>query len=90
MFHGVVSYYNLVETCSLNLNKLAAFIKTVESGYAENPYHSRTHAADVVQGVCFTLIASGMGEKIKLTDFELFGAVIAAAIHDFEHPGVCH
>ena len=65
---------------------LDAFLKRVESGYMPNPYHNKTHAADVLQTFHHMLLAGGILEH--LTDIEVFAALIAAAIHDHEHPGL--
>jgi len=37
-------FYSLLE---INVNKLWNFMKIVEEGYKENPYHNAMHAADV-------------------------------------------
>ena len=34
---------------ALNEERLASFLRKIEAGYLENPYHSRTHAAGVLQ-----------------------------------------
>ena len=31
------------------LRRLAAYLRRIEDGYQDNPYHSRIHAADVVR-----------------------------------------
>lgn len=44
------------------------------------------HAASVVWDVQYYLLHGGIGDHVPLTD--RFAAVIAAAIHDYRHPGV--
>ena len=39
----------LVSLLALNEERLAGFLRKIEAGYLENPYHSRTHAAGVLQ-----------------------------------------
>ena len=65
---------------------LDAFLKRIESGYMPNPYHNKTHAADVLQTMHHMLLHGGILEH--LTDIEVFSALIAAIIHDHEHPGL--
>ena len=65
---------------------LDAFLKRIESGYMPNPYHNKTHAADVLQTMHHMLLSGGILEH--LTDIEVFAALIAAIIHDHEHPGL--
>eukprot|EP00741_Cyanophora_paradoxa_P019347 tig00000215_g18675.t1 len=70
----------------LDAARFAAFVSHVEDGYLENPYHNRTHAADVTQCMTFLLTRGGLGGY--LTDEDRLAGVIASVIHDFEHPGV--
>lgn len=81
----ILSKYNLTDKfCASGV--LDAFLKRIESGYMPNPYHNKTHAADVVQTFHHLLLAGGILEH--LTDIEVFSALIAAIIHDHEHPGL--
>lgn len=58
----------------------------VEQTYGDNIYHSKLHAADVVQSVHYLL---QLGEfSAKLTQLEEFSLMFAAIIHDYQHPGV--
>ena len=38
----------LVDKFNIRENKLVAFLKRIEQGYPDNPYHNRIHAADVL------------------------------------------
>lgn len=42
--------------------KLLAFLQRLEDSYADNPYHNRTHAADVLQATWWILNASDAPE----------------------------
>ncbi|CAD2222310.1 3',5'-cyclic-nucleotide phosphodiesterase [Angomonas deanei] len=64
------------------------WISVVEAGYHGNPYHNSMHAADVLHIVSFILTKGGLIEKCQLKDEQVFSAVLAASIHDFEHPGI--
>jgi hypothetical protein len=74
----------LSERIKFNFNIFTAII---EDGYHwRNPYHNAVHAADVTQAMhCF------LQEKMileKLTKVEILSALLAAATHDLDHPGV--
>lgn len=39
---------DLINIFDIKESKLIAFLKRIELGYPDNPYHNRTHAADVL------------------------------------------
>ena len=64
----------------------ANFILNVEKGYRSDiPYHTATHAADVMQTV--NAFLSDPALKSILSPLEQLSALTAAAIHDLGHPG---
>jgi hypothetical protein len=66
---------------------LLNYIRTIESGYpAKNPYHNALHAADVVQATGHFL-SQGRCD-LRLKPWEEFGLLLAAMVHDVEHPGL--
>lgn len=79
--------HNLIAVLHLDIAKVMKFLSLAEQWYrGGNPYHNGIHACDVTQALnC--LIST---EKIyaKLTPLELLGALMAAMIHDVDHPGV--
>ena len=77
----LVNHFNLDDTV------LRSFLTAVQAGYHPNPYHNKTHAADVTQINYFILTKGGLAERCKLSKSELLGAVLAGAIHDYDHPG---
>jgi len=65
---------------------LERWLVMMESNYLEsNPYHNSTHAADVLAATAFFLRT----ERCRglLTDFDIVASLIAATIHDVDHPG---
>lgn len=74
--------FNIDEQVALN------WISAVEAGYHGNPYHNSMHAADVLQITHFILTRGGLAKRCELSDQQLFSALLAAAIHDFNHPGI--
>uniref|UniRef100_A0A0A9WWX1 Calcium/calmodulin-dependent 3',5'-cyclic nucleotide phosphodiesterase 1A n=1 Tax=Lygus hesperus TaxID=30085 RepID=A0A0A9WWX1_LYGHE len=60
----------------------------VEAGYHANPYHNLIHAADVAHTTHYILSQGGLAERCGLSEVQVFAALFAAAIHDFDHPGI--
>jgi hypothetical protein len=87
MVWAVVRRLNLHKSCLIDMVRLAAFALAVEEGYRDNPYHCRIHAADVVHGIFYFLKPGGLRNKCRLNPHEVYAMVVAAAIHDFDHPG---
>ena len=56
------------------------------SSYRNNPYHNALHAADVMQTVNYMLVTCGFRESAELDQIEMASSLIAAAIHDYDHP----
>eukprot|EP01010_Urceolus_cornutus_P001266 NODE_179_length_2098_cov_281.555393_g142_i0.p1 GENE.NODE_179_length_2098_cov_281.555393_g142_i0~~NODE_179_length_2098_cov_281.555393_g142_i0.p1 ORF type:complete len:619 (+),score=135.79 NODE_179_length_2098_cov_281.555393_g142_i0:58-1914(+) len=79
--YGLVKHFGLDETVLVN------FLQAVESGYHPNPYHNATHAADVLQVTHFIIECGGLKSTINMTQNDCLAALLAAAIHDYDHPG---
>jgi|Transcript_82961 hypothetical protein len=81
--YGLVQHFNIDHTVLVN------FLQAVESGYHQNPYHNNTHAADVVQISHYIMHPDkgNMKNAIKMTENDMFACLLAACIHDFDHPG---
>eukprot|EP00727_Mastigamoeba_balamuthi_P013994 m51a1_g9217 putative 3 -cyclic-nucleotide phosphodiesterase rega (905) ;mRNA; f:54092-57345 len=77
--------HNLIEAFGLDKRKLSRFLRSVEKGYKDNPYHNSAHAADVVQAM-HALLTGCTG--FCFTPLEKLAALIAAACHDYGHWGV--
>ena len=65
---------------------LLAFFAAVQAGYLAQPYHNALHATDVLAALNYVLTAGGVGAA--LSRVETMAALVAAAVHDFAHPGV--
>ncbi|WIA11311.1 hypothetical protein OEZ85_011434 [Tetradesmus obliquus] len=79
---------NLVKRCGLDEGRLARWLVRLEQGYPPNPYHNRTHAADVTRNVHVLLTRGGLGAAAAADDISTVAAYMAAVVHDFEHRGV--
>ncbi|WPT16012.1 cAMP-specific 3',5'-cyclic phosphodiesterase 4D [Picochlorum sp. SENEW3] len=77
----------VIERLGLDRDKLTSFLKDLEEAYSnENPYHSSTHAADVVQTVATMVEMDDWSDGLE--DWESLSLFIAAAGHDVGHKGV--
>jgi cAMP-specific phosphodiesterase 4 len=78
--------YSIFENFKVSRSRFARFITAIEDGYnTQNPYHNRLHAADVVANCVFFINTPSLAGK--LTALDVCACLIAAAIHDFGHPG---
>merc|ERR1712072_915969 len=83
---AVFKFYNWLETFKIEEVVLKKFCKGLDNGYLPNPYHNSAHAADVLHSLNYILHFVGLGKS--LTDEQMLAAHIAAAVHDFKHPGL--
>ncbi|KAJ9521888.1 hypothetical protein QJQ45_024758, partial [Haematococcus lacustris] len=88
---SVLAYWLLQQSglaawAHLDPTKLARWLCRVEDGYCANPYHNRSHAADVVQTMHMLLTRGGLmpGYADHLTQL---AAYLAAVCHDYQHIG---
>lgn len=79
--------YPLSSPPSLHHLLLVLLLQVIEQHYTPNPYHCGTHAADVVQAVTAILLTDQL--PAVLTQLEVLALVLAAAVHDVDHPGEC-
>lgn len=87
MLDYVFDEYGLYETLCIDENKLRCFSRKIEMGYLNNPYHNKTHALDVCQTIHFFLKKCRFQELAELSPLEIASMLLAASIHDYEHPG---
>ena len=85
--YAILQKLDLVSHFNIDDRTLRNFLKAVQSGYHPNPYHNKTHAADVSQINYFIMTKGGLVDKCKLSKEDLLGGVLAGTIHDYDHPG---
>lgn len=81
--------YPFMDELMIPPNKLLDYFRVIELDYhAANPYHNAIHAADVIQTL-HTLIQFSLNEDflVDCPNVKLFTILLAAAIHDVDHPG---
>jgi 3'5'-cyclic nucleotide phosphodiesterase len=78
----------LYEALGIDEQKLKNFSKKIAAGYLNNPYHNKTHALDVCQTTYFFLNKCHFREQAELSSLEIAAMLLAAAVHDYEHPGL--
>ncbi|DBA01433.1 TPA: hypothetical protein N0F65_007330 [Lagenidium giganteum] len=84
----VFEQHNLFQLGPVKKNTLANFLWFLDIGYHRNPYHNNCHAADVVSSVEYIISVLDNGYIQDLLNYqEIFAAIVAAAVHDFRHPG---
>eukprot|EP00741_Cyanophora_paradoxa_P015662 tig00020903_g15119.t1 len=76
---------SILQANAVDVKKFRAFVASVEGGYKNVPYHSSTHAADVVQAMSWLLHAGGL--RAHLRPLDALAALTAAVIHDVNHEG---
>ncbi|MEW5312657.1 MAG: hypothetical protein WDW38_004274 [Sanguina aurantia] len=79
---------SIISTFELDPARLARFLRRVEDGYPDNPYHNRTHAADVLQGMHCLLTRGGLHRRLGEDPLAMFAGYLAAVLHDHEHKGL--
>ncbi|KAL0479688.1 hypothetical protein AKO1_007520 [Acrasis kona] len=78
--------YDLLNKFGINEQVLINFLKAVQDGYNDVPYHNAMHAADVLQALHYVIMKGGMSQY--LSDEDMLAAFIAAIVHDYDHPGL--
>lgn len=79
----VIQKKGLIESLSLDIQKLVLFLGKIESGYkTKNLYHNNLHATNVLQLLFFI-----MQERPICDSILLLSVYVAAIVHDFKHMG---
>ncbi|KAJ1510989.1 High affinity cAMP-specific 3',5'-cyclic phosphodiesterase 7A [Coelomomyces lativittatus] len=82
----LLTYYDLFNKLKLDRQKVDRCLKKIDQGYRLNPYHNSIHASDVTQTFHFFLSTMHLADHFSHE--EIFACIMAAAIHDLDHPGV--
>lgn len=79
-----------VANFAIHIILLPRYLKAVEEGYGDvNPYHSRMHAADVLQSLHVTLHNGGMVGPTSYADDLTLMTCYLAAVSSVANPGAC-
>ncbi|KAL7749953.1 3',5'-cyclic-nucleotide phosphodiesterase [Sorochytrium milnesiophthora] len=86
-----LSYYiikklKVLEAVPVDEIELLQYLDEIEMTYQNHPYHNNIHAADVLQGMWCFMCDPRLRDAYN--SMETFAAIIAAAAHDVDHPGV--
>jgi len=69
-------------------DKLATYLQAIERGYVStNPFHNAVHASDVMFTTNYFLVHAPLLRDMT-GPLDKFAAVLAAAVHDYAHPGL--
>ena len=86
--HLVLQQWDALEALSTEEATLTRLLEHIEGGYKPtNPYHNATHAADVAY-TTHCMLHHGVRAALDLSDLQCAVCILAAAAHDFRHPGI--
>ncbi|KAF7629988.1 Phosphodiesterase [Meloidogyne graminicola] len=78
--------WSVSEALHCSSDVLHKWLTVIEANYQSgNAYHNATHAADVLQATSYFLSSDPVGQLIQ--DNHALAALIAATVHDLDHPG---
>eukprot|EP00300_Choanocystis_sp_HF-7_P017865 c19859_g1_i2.p1 GENE.c19859_g1_i2~~c19859_g1_i2.p1 ORF type:complete len:492 (-),score=80.63 c19859_g1_i2:121-1470(-) len=79
-------YFDLFNELKLSQRCVRHFWSQIEAGYQDVPYHNQVHAADVMSVLAWMINLPAL--RSILTPIEICASLVAAGIHDHEHPGL--
>jgi len=83
---AVFERFRIPELLNCPEKTLFYWLQMIEANYhASNPYHNSTHAADVLQATAYFLQTQRL--KNIMEPMDEAAALIAATVHDLNHPG---
>jgi len=78
---------DLFQRCGINRNTFINYVRKLEEGYLNVPYHNNVHATDVLHATHYMLKSKLLSKICKKFPLLHFAAYFSAASHDFKHPG---
>lgn len=82
----IMTRFEVPRTLNCDEATLQNWLTVIEANYhSSNTYHNSTHAADVLQSTAYFLQRNRI--KALLDPLDSTACLIAAAIHDVDHPG---
>ncbi|XP_054842729.1 high affinity cAMP-specific and IBMX-insensitive 3',5'-cyclic phosphodiesterase 8B [Eublepharis macularius] len=82
----IFARFGVYESLNCSEATLRAWFQVIEANYhSSNSYHNSTHAADVLHATAFFLGKDRV--KGSLDHLDIVAALIAATVHDVDHPG---
>jgi hypothetical protein len=81
-----MTFHHLIDSLKIDSMKFSRFIRAIQNGYNNIPYHNKTHATDVSQTSYHFFVQCDFMHKGSVSDLELTTMLFAAWCHDFEHP----
>lgn len=82
---SILRHFNVPSTLQCSEAVIRNWLAVIEANYHDNPYHNSTHAADVMQATAFFLRSKRIAAALDPMDQAI--SLIAAIIHDIDHPG---
>jgi hypothetical protein len=84
----LLNQWQAADAIGVDESMITQLLEEVEAGYLpNNPYHNATHGADVAY-TTHVMLVHGVREALGLADYQCAVCVLAAAAHDFRHPGI--
>jgi high affinity cAMP-specific and IBMX-insensitive 3',5'-cyclic phosphodiesterase 8 len=78
--------FDVCEYLKIDEIVLVNWLTLMESNYLlSNPYHNSTHASDVLHATAYFLSTDKISDVLDSSD--KVASLIAAAVHDLNHPG---
>ena len=75
----------MLDRLHVDQGELQRYLVAVETRYNSSViYHNELHATDILQAVHSLLCATAL--QSSFTDLEVFSLLLAAIIHDIDHP----
>ncbi|NXE03706.1 PDE8A phosphodiesterase, partial [Lophotis ruficrista] len=82
----IFARFGICEFLSCSESTLRSWLQVIEASYhSSNSYHNSTHAADVLHATAYFLSKERV--KQSLDPIDEVAALIAATVHDVDHPG---